>query len=64
METQKYQEAIQAQNDVSSIEQLDYAEPAIEPISPKVATTTIFGFILSVILGFAIVILKSVRKNN
>ncbi|HPI19587.1 MAG TPA: Wzz/FepE/Etk N-terminal domain-containing protein [Candidatus Kapabacteria bacterium] len=64
LETQKYQEAIQAQNDVSIIEQLDYAEPAIEPVSPRVMTTTIFGFLLSVILGFAIVILKLIRKNN
>jgi len=64
LETQKYQETIQAQNDVSIIEQLDYAEPAIEPISPRVMTTTIFGFLLSVILGVAIVILKSIRKNN
>jgi len=64
LETQKYQEAIQAQNDVSIIEQLDYAEPAIDPVSPRVMTTTIFGFLLSVILGFAIVILISIRKNN
>ncbi len=64
LETQKYQETIQAQNDVSIIEQLDYAEPAIEPVSPRVMTTTIFGFLLSVIIGFAIVILKSIRKIN
>jgi len=63
LETQKYQEAIQAQNDVSIIEQLDYAEPAIEPISPRLIPTTILGFVLSIFIGFGIVIFKSIRKN-
>lgn len=64
LETQKYQEAIQSQNDVSIIEQLDYAEPAIEPISPRLIPTTILGFVLSIFIGFGIVIFKSIRKNK
>ena len=64
LETQKYQEAIQAQSDVSIIEQLDIAEPAIEPASPRISISTILGFFLSIFIAFDIVMLKSIIKSK
>lgn len=64
LETQKYQESIQEQTEISSIDVLDQPIIPKEPSSPKKSVFLSIGFILSIILTLSILFIQSFRKNR
>lgn len=63
LETQKYQEAIQEQTEISSIDVLDQPIIPIEPSSPRKSLYITLGFIISIIVSISIIFFQSFIKS-
>jgi uncharacterized protein involved in exopolysaccharide biosynthesis len=59
LESQRYQEAVQEQGDIPSVEAIDHAVPAYERSSPNRSLMMILGFIISSVFALAIVTVKA-----
>jgi uncharacterized protein involved in exopolysaccharide biosynthesis len=64
LETQKYQEAIQEESDIPSVEVLDKAEKPVRRSSPSKKIMVIFAFLLSGIFGAGYLVAKALYKGN
>ena len=64
LETQKYQEAIQEESDVSTIEVLDKAYVNYDQVAPSRKLMLLIGFLLSTIIGIGIIVGKSFYPGN
>lgn len=64
LETQKYQESIQEQTKISSIDVLDQPIIPKEPSSPRKSVFVLIGLIISIILSLSILFIQSFRKNR
>lgn len=64
LETQRYQEAIQEESDVPTVEALDYAQVPKYRIAPKRKVMFIFAFFLSLIGSSVFVIIRSIYQGH
>ncbi|MGQ9818499.1 MAG: GNVR domain-containing protein [Candidatus Kapaibacteriales bacterium] len=64
LETQKYQESIQEQTEISSIDVLDQPIIPKEPSSPRKSVFVAIGLIISIIISLSYLFIKSLRRNG
>jgi len=64
LETQRYQEAIQEESDVPTVEALDYAQVPKYRIAPKRKVMFIFAFFLSLIGSSVFVIVRGIYQGH
>lgn len=64
LETQKYQESIQEQTEISSIDVLDQPIVPKEPSSPKKPVFVSIGLIISILVSLSILFIQSFRKSR
>jgi len=64
LETQKYQEAIQEESDIPTVQVLDEAIPPIERSSPNRKLVVILGFLIGFIIISTYIIAKAIIKGD
>ncbi len=64
LETQRYQEAIQEQSDVPTIEPLDRAVPPLKRESPSQRIVLIFAIFMGYIITLSVLTIAAVKKNQ
>jgi uncharacterized protein involved in exopolysaccharide biosynthesis len=64
LETQKYQEAIQEESDIPTVQVLDEAVPPIERSSPNRKLVVILGFFIGFVIISTYIITKAVIKGD
>jgi tyrosine-protein kinase Etk/Wzc len=64
LETQKYQEAIQEESDILTVQALDEAFPPYRKSSPSRLIMLFISFFISSFLGISYIIIKALKKGN